>query len=338
MELKVFESPGKEWDEFASRYTDLIFYQSVWSQVLKEGLGGQPLYFYLREGKEIVAGLPAVLLNFKIFKILYASIPYGNMIGEKDCFPVFLSCLEKEFVRRGIDQVRITDSPFWENRNPDPSFKPIENVCTLINLRDMDEERLWKSHSKYVRRDIRRAQKNGIEVYKVVSKSDLDCLYKFYLNTMERNRAPAKYSRQLVSTLYDFIETSKKGVLLMARMHHQPVAGVLLIHSNSSTHAFFGGSYGQFLKFYTNELLIHESLLQAIRCGHKVFDFMGSDKEDEKLIWFKNKWGGQSVRVSTRVKDYHLLRCWMWNTLRNFISTSIGSILTRAIRRESLKG
>jgi len=40
MELKVFESPGQEWDEFASRYTDLIFYQSVWSQVLKEGLGG----------------------------------------------------------------------------------------------------------------------------------------------------------------------------------------------------------------------------------------------------------------------------------------------------------
>ena len=49
MELKVFESPGEEWDEFASRYTDLIFYQSVWSQVLKEGLGGQPLYFCLKE-------------------------------------------------------------------------------------------------------------------------------------------------------------------------------------------------------------------------------------------------------------------------------------------------
>jgi hypothetical protein len=54
MELKVFESPGKEWDEFSSRYTDLIFYQSVWSQVLKEGLGGQPLYFYLREGREAI--------------------------------------------------------------------------------------------------------------------------------------------------------------------------------------------------------------------------------------------------------------------------------------------
>jgi len=50
MDLKVFESPGKEWDEFASRYTDIIFYQSVWSSMPKEGLGEQPLSFFLREG------------------------------------------------------------------------------------------------------------------------------------------------------------------------------------------------------------------------------------------------------------------------------------------------
>src|SRR4030042_187864 len=109
MELEVFESPGQEWDEFASRYTDLIFYQSVWSQVLKKGLGGQPLYFCLKEGEEIFAGLPGVLLNFKIFKILYASIPYGNLIGEKAYFPVLVEFLEKEFEKRGIDQARLTE-------------------------------------------------------------------------------------------------------------------------------------------------------------------------------------------------------------------------------------
>lgn len=49
MELRVFESPKEEWDEFSLRYTDLIFYQSVWSRVLKKGLGGQPLY--LSEGR-----------------------------------------------------------------------------------------------------------------------------------------------------------------------------------------------------------------------------------------------------------------------------------------------
>ena len=112
MEIGCFESPGKDWDEFASRYTDLIFYQSIWSELLRKGLGGQPLYFYLKEGGEIVAGLPGVLLTFSFFKILYASIPYGGLIGKKDFFPLFMELIEKEFERKGIDQVRITESPF----------------------------------------------------------------------------------------------------------------------------------------------------------------------------------------------------------------------------------
>src|SRR4030042_4629260 len=124
MELKVFESPGQEWDEFASRYTDLIFYQSVWSRVLKEGLGGQPLYFCLREGGEIVAGLPGILLNFRIFKILYASIPYGHLIGEQEFFGPFIEILKDEFRKRKIDQVRISESPFSKSQLPG-EFKSI---------------------------------------------------------------------------------------------------------------------------------------------------------------------------------------------------------------------
>jgi len=334
MELKVFESPGKEWDEFASRYTDLIFYQSVWSRVLKEGLGGQPLYFCLKDGGEIVSGLPGVLLNFRMFKILYASIPYGNLIGEKKYFPVFVEHLEREFIRRGIHQVRITDSPFWEKRDPGSHYKGIENICTLIHLKDTDEESLWKSYSHYVRRDIKRAQRHEIKIYKGNSKDDFDCLYQLYLKAMERNIAPAKYPYRFVMALREFIMTTNGGALLIAKMNETPVAGILLIHSNSSTHAFLAGSDSKFLRFYPNKFLIHESLVDSIGCGHRVFDFMGSEKGDKDLIRFKNQWGGQSTVVTTYIKGYNPLRCWVWDTLRNFINTPLGSKLTRIVRNK----
>lgn len=337
MELKVFESPGKEWDDFASRHTDLVFYQSIWSEVLRKGLGGQPLYFYLKEGGEIVAGLPGVLLNFKIFKILYASIPFGNVIGKKEHFPFFFKNLEREFVRREIHQVRIIASPFWDKRDPNANFKQIENVCTLIDLRNMDEVSLWKSYSHYVRRDIKRAQKHGIEIYKGKSKEDFDCLYKLYLNAMERNLAPAKYSYRLVMAFREFIMTSNHGVLLVAKMNQIPVAGILIIYSNSSAHAFLAGSDSKFLKFYPNKFLIHQALVESIVSGHQIFDFMGSEKEDENLIRFKNLWGGKPVVVTTYVKDYNPLRCRIWDTVRNFVHTPIGSKLTRIIRKKLLK-
>jgi hypothetical protein len=168
MELKVFESPDKEWDEFASRYTDLIFYQSVWSEVLRKGLGGQPLYFYLKERGEIVAGLPGVLLNFKILKILYASIPYGNFIGERSHFLIFMELLEKKFQRKGIDQVRIAESPFSEAYQLN-AFRSIAAKCTLLDLRGFDREGIWESYKKYIRRDIRKAQRSGVTNRNILS-------------------------------------------------------------------------------------------------------------------------------------------------------------------------
>ena len=139
MELGVLESPGEEWDEFATRYTDLIFYQSLWSEVLKKGLGGVPLYFYLKEGGEIVAGLPGVLLNFKLFKILYASIPYGNLVGEKIYYQPFMELLNVEVQKKGIDQVRVLESPFLESY-PLDGFKSISTKCTLSNLEGFNKE------------------------------------------------------------------------------------------------------------------------------------------------------------------------------------------------------
>jgi lipid II:glycine glycyltransferase (peptidoglycan interpeptide bridge formation enzyme) len=154
---------------------------------------------------------------------------------------------------------------------------------------------------------------------------------------MERNLAPAKYSFQFVMTLCNFAMASNRGVLLIAKMNQTPVAGILLIHSTSSTHAFLAGSDSKFLKFYPNKFLIHRSLVESIAGGHQVFDFMGSEKEDENLIRFKNLWGGQHHTITTYVKDYNSLRCWIWDTFRNFINTPMGSKLTRIIRNKVVR-
>lgn len=154
---------------------------------------------------------------------------------------------------------------------------------------------------------------------------------------MERNLAPAKYPYRFVMALAEFIMATNRGVLLIAKMNQIPVAGILLIHSNSSTHAFLAGSDSKFLKFYPNKFLIHRSLVESIVCGHQIFDFMGSEKEDENLIRFKNLWGGRPNTMTTYVKDYNPLRCWIWDTIRNFINTPVGSKLTRIVRSKSLR-
>ncbi len=332
MELKVFESPGQEWDEFASRYTDLIFYQSVWSHVLKEGLGGQPLYFCLRKEGEMVAGLPGILLNFKIFKILYASIPYGHLIGERSHYSVFMQLLEKEFRRRGIDQVRLVESPFPESY-PTESFKRLPTKCTLLDLRGYDRERIWEGYRSEVRRAIRKAQRKGLYVKRATSKNEVKIFYRLYLSSMERNRAAAKYPLRWFDALYEILIEQKKADFLFAMKDDEYAAGVVLVYSQSSNHYLHNGSVEAYLEDRPNDLIVDYIIQKEVEEGKTSLDFMGSDPNDLSLLQFKEKWGSQSKDVFTHVKDYRPFRCKVWELGKRMGSSQIGNWLVKMGRK-----
>ena len=333
MELKVFESPGKEWDEFAGRYTDLIFYHSLWSQVLKRGLGGVPLYFFLKEGGEIVAGLPGVVLRFGVLRIFYSSIPYGGLIGEKTSFLPSMDLLDREFKRRGIDQVRIVGSPFAEPNRLHP-FKQIVSRCSLLDLKGMDKDRIWKEYKKNIRRDVRKAQKSGVVLRDAASQQDLKSFFHLYTASMERNQAVAKYPFRWLEAIYEIVVMKGLGSVSLAVLNETAVAGAVFVYSPSATHYLHNGSRDEFLKWCPNELLIHSAIEKAIQSGHAFFDFMGSDSNDGALLRFKEKWGSRSLDIHTSVKDYHPIRCKGWEFVRSLGNSRLGRMAFNAIMRK----
>jgi len=333
MELKVFECPGQEWDEFASRYTDLIFYQSLWSEVLKKGLGGQPLYFYLKEGGEIVAGLPGVLLNFKIIKILYASIPYGHFIGEGVYYQPFLELLEEEFKRRGIGQARLTESPFSESCSLE-TFIPMAAKCTLLDFNRFAEGKVREGYRSEVRRAVRKAEKSGVFVKRADSREEVETFYRLYLSSMERNRAIAKYPLQWFYGLYEILVQQRRADFLFAlKGLDKYVAGVFLVYSPTSVHYLHNGSDEAYLESRPNDLVVDHIIQEGMREGKAVLDFMGSDPDDLSLIRFKEKWGSQSRDIFTYVKDYHPLRCKILELGKRWASSRVGSRLVKMIRK-----
>jgi hypothetical protein len=332
MELKVLESPGKEWDDFASRYTDLIFYQSVWSEVLRKGLGGQPLYFCLKQGDEIVAGLPGILLNYRIFKVLYASIPYGNFLGERSFFLPFMELLDNAFRRRGIHQVRIAESPFLEPYQPN-SFRSVLAKCSLLDLTGFERERIWDSYRGEVRRAIRKAKKGGLSVKCLTSRQEIEVFYRLYLASMERNRAMAKYPIRWFHALFEVLAHQKKVDIFFAVNHQDEyVAGVVLVYSATSNHYLHNGSFERYLENRPNDLIVDRIIEQGVKEGKKVLDFMGSDLNDLSLLRFKEKWGSKSVDIHTYVRDYRPSRCRIWEFGKRVMSSTLGTWLLRKIR------
>jgi hypothetical protein len=331
MKLEVFESPGREWDEFASRHTDLIFYQSVWSEVLKKGLGGQPLYFYLKEGGEIVAGLPGVLLDFRIFRILYASIPYGNFIGNKLYFPPFLESLNVEFRKRRIDQVRLIESPFSESYPPE-SFKRVPAKCSLLDLRMFEKKNILESYRSEVRRAIRKAKKQGLWIKRATARNEVEVFYRLYLSSMERNRAMAKYPLRWFDALYEILIQKRKADIFFAVKDDEYTAGVVLIYSTTSDHYLHNGSKEAHLVSRPNDLIVDYIIQKGVGDGKRTLDFMGSEPRDLPLRQFKEKWGSQSMDLDNYVKDYHPFRCKIWELGKRVMNSSLGSWVLRRIR------
>jgi lipid II:glycine glycyltransferase (peptidoglycan interpeptide bridge formation enzyme) len=240
--------------------------------------------------------------------------------------------LDQEFEKKGIDQVRITESPFSKSCQL-ASFKSLVTKCTLLDLRGLDKEKMWEGYKKNIRRDIRKAQKSGVVIRQGASTEDVRIFRRLYLASMERNRAMAKYPVQWFEALYEMIIKRGLGTVALAEMNNEVIAGAVLIHSQTSTHYFHNGSQYEFLKFCPNELLIHDALEMAIEKKNRWFDFMGSDPLDLPLLHFKEKWGGHSVDLHTYVKDYHPMKCKIWELGKRAMNSGVGSRLVRKIRR-----
>jgi lipid II:glycine glycyltransferase (peptidoglycan interpeptide bridge formation enzyme) len=304
----------------------------VWSEVLRKGLGGQPLYFCLREGEDIVAGLPGLLLNFRLFKIFYASIPYGNMIGDKTFYPPLMELLEKEFQGRGIDQVRITDSPFLEPYSP-KDFKWISAKCSLLDLKRFNGEEISQGYKGDIRRAIRKAQKNGLSIKGATSPEETKIFYQLYLSSMERNRTGAKYPFQWFQALYDILIRQGKADIRFAMKGDHYAAGVVLVYSSTSIHYLHNGSDPAHLPNRPNDLIVDDIIREGTKEGKAVLDFMGSDSEDLNLLRFKEKWGSQSLDIHTYVKNYHPLRCAIWEIGKRSMASRLGGRLLTLFRK-----
>jgi lipid II:glycine glycyltransferase (peptidoglycan interpeptide bridge formation enzyme) len=267
-----------------------------------------------------------------MIKILYASIPYGNVIGDPSYFPAFMDLLDQELRKKGIDQVRMAESPFFKP-NPHPSFRSISSKCTLLDLKGLNKEGIREGYRSEIRRALRKAEKSGLSTKRAISREEIDTFYQLYLSSMKRNRAMAKYPRQWFHAVFEILVRQKKADILFAiKGENDYAAGVVVIYSPTSCHYLHNGSVEDYLESRPNDLIVDQIIQEGVKEGKIFLDFMGSDPQDLSLIRFKEKWGGRSMDLRTFVKDYHPVKCKIWEMGKRAASSRLGSWFLRNLR------
>ena len=328
MKFEVTENPGAEWDLFVEKHTDMLFYSSVWGEVLKQGLGGRPCYMYLRDADGIACGMAGVSLKYYGIKLYYSSIPYGGYIGDKALF--------SEFADRFVEKSKFADIVYLSSFSPEMDqayssyFKATAEAATRIDLKGRAWSDVASCFEPSVRQSINKGARLGLEVSRCVERESFLIAHRLYLQTMRRNKAIARYSERWFLTLHSVLAGKGRASVYLVRHSGVPVSATVVIESKRVSHLLHSGSSTEHLSLRANDVVVCEIIKDCFNAGKESVDLMLSDSSDTALIRWKEKFGGRTVMLNKYSGINRPLKYSLWSTAKK-----IYPLLLRS--RESLR-
>ena len=329
MELIIINDPGKQWDDFIKKYSSLTYHQSRWANVIKDGFNSEILYFMLEDKARIVAALPGFIMRKIFIKMYFSSIPFGGFIGDEKYFSCFKEKIEEYLKKRGVHQVRISDSLVYKGRELN-DYKKQEMARIILDLVKFRKKGGAGSLHKVIRKRIKKGTELGVKIDKIKERNEVEDFYHLYIESMKRQKALAKYSKKYIYAVYDHIIPLGRAEIIFASYKNVKIAGMVVIYSGKYAHLLFSGFLHTERYLRASDILI-EHLINNKKIDY--FDFMCCLKNDKGLVSFKEKWGSDTTEFRFHSKDLFKPVCLLWKMFYCMAGTGTGRWLLRKIRK-----
>ena len=227
--------------------------------------------------------------------------PYGYggpIITECNDKEKLLAQFEKNFTEYCTENNIVSEfirfHPIFENAL---DFKGIYDVVYSrhtvgTNLKDYDDP-VQAEFSKSLRREIRKAEKNGVTVRTILKPKDLSAFKKLYEETMDRNEADAYY--YFPDSYYEYIiKNLGKSVLEIQLIYeNEIIASEMYFIEGDLMHAHLLGSSQKMLDLDAGVLLEATAARWGHEHGYRYIHHGGgrTSAEDDSLYTYKKKYG-----------------------------------------------
>jgi len=277
-----------EWTSFAQSLVDLPgVYNPAWVIPLARGLHQTPYVLEARAAGRLVGVLPLLELRSLLFGRHLVSLPYqspaGVLTNNSEAARVLISaaCALADDLRVRYLELR-QEVPFAHPQLTGERTNKVEVRLALPTT----EEALWKSFDPKVRNQVRKGEKNLLNV--VWGGSELlSTFYQVFAQNMRDLGTPVYSPRLFREFLAHFGHDAEFCVV---RKDGQPLAAALLIHERGTTKVPSASSLRAFNSLNANMLMYWSLLQRAISRGQRVFDF-GRSSQDSSTLAFKQQWG-----------------------------------------------
>jgi len=255
------------------------FHQPAWMETAARGVQFETRYIGVYEGDDLLAATPGFLTRRGPFT-LFGSPLRGTMtssLGPTSLRPLDLetemtdlikACQafvrkewDAQYIRFTVQDGPMPGQPFdqnWEHQLP-KSYR--------LNL-SPGEEGLWNAFRSGCRRNIRRAQKENIEVAPF---RDPQLLFQMVSETYRRHGTTTFHQERFFHNLLDELIDRDLLWSWSASYEGKVVAACLFLHDDQEVHFVSGGSLPENGSLPTSYILHWTAIQTAVRAGLKIY-------------------------------------------------------------------
>jgi FemAB-related protein (PEP-CTERM system-associated) len=286
MNVSRFEGSAGDWDEFVRAQPGWShFHLYGWRAVIERVFRHECIYLVARDDDGKIAGvLPLVRLRSLNFGHLLVSMPFVNYGGPLGSDAGVAALLDESAALAAHDRVRLLE---LRSRRPLDTTLPASHrkITVVLDLPDTPGE-LWRRLPAKVRSQIRRPQKDGVEIRAGVGQ--LAAFYDVLAPHMRDLGASAQsfeFYRALAAEFPDDLRVT------CAYLEGQPIAAGCGLFWRTEFEITWASALRSHKHLSANMLVYWSMMERAIADGARIFNF-GRCTSGSGTHRFKRQWPG----------------------------------------------
>lgn len=302
----------EEWDRVVRTFKKYdVYYLSGYTKAFQINGDGEPLLFYYED--QNLRGINVVMkrdiaedLRFKgkiePQKYYDLATPYGYggwlIEGEGDRKDLF-STYEKWCYKNQIISEFVRFHPMLNNQEGLEESYEVIGLGGTIAMDLSSPEIIWENMTSKNRNKIRKAQKNGLQVYRAQNHEIYQVFKDIYDETMKKDQAEDYY--YFAEEFYESVLEDLKNqaqIFYTKAEDGKIVAATIIIGANGMLNYHLSGSRTEYQKMAPTNLMLHEVALWGYENGYQSFHMGGGvgSAEDSLYSFKKSFYRGEPKR------------------------------------------